>query len=58
VAFGVAEARTSQMILGRSGAEQLWGRGDMLFQMPSDRNPLQVQGYFASREELSHFLTV
>ena len=52
IAFNVASAVDSRVILDLPGAEQLLGRGDMLFLPPDAPTPLRLQGAFVSDEEL------
>ncbi len=52
IAFNVASAIDSRVILDRPGAEQLLGQGDMLFLPPDAPTPLRLQGAFVSDEEL------
>jgi len=52
IAFNVASSVDSRVILDMPGAEQLLGRGDMLFLPPDAPTPLRLQGAFASDEEL------
>ena len=52
VAFAVASLIDSRVILDQPGAEQLLGRGDMLFQAPDAPQPLRMQGTFVSDVEL------
>jgi S-DNA-T family DNA segregation ATPase FtsK/SpoIIIE len=52
IAFNVASSVDSRVILDVPGAEQLLGRGDMLFLAPDAPAPLRLQGAFVSDEEL------
>jgi len=52
IAFNVASSVDSRVILDMPGAEQLLGRGDMLFLPPDVSMPLRLQGAFVSDEEL------
>jgi len=52
IAFNVASSVDSRVILDMPGAEQLLGRGDMLFLPPDAPTPLRLQGAFVSDEEL------
>jgi S-DNA-T family DNA segregation ATPase FtsK/SpoIIIE len=52
IAFNVASSVDSRVILDMPGAEQLLGRGDMLFLPPDAPTPLRLQGTFVSDEEL------
>jgi S-DNA-T family DNA segregation ATPase FtsK/SpoIIIE len=52
IAFNVASSVDSRVILDMPGAEQLLGRGDMLFLPPDVPTPSRLQGAFVSDEEL------
>jgi S-DNA-T family DNA segregation ATPase FtsK/SpoIIIE len=52
IAFNVASSVDSRVILDMPGAEQLLGRGDMLFLPPDVATPLRLQGAHVSDEEL------
>jgi S-DNA-T family DNA segregation ATPase FtsK/SpoIIIE len=52
IAFNVASTVDSRVILDMPGAEQLLGRGDMLFLPPDAPTPQRLQGAFVSDEEL------
>jgi S-DNA-T family DNA segregation ATPase FtsK/SpoIIIE len=52
IAFNVASAVDSRVILDMPGAEHLLGQGDMLFLLPDAPTPLRLQGAFVSDEEL------
>lgn len=52
IAFNVASTVDSRVILDMPGAEQLLGRGDMLFLPPDAPTPMRLQGAFVSDEEL------
>jgi S-DNA-T family DNA segregation ATPase FtsK/SpoIIIE len=52
IAFNVASTVDSRVILDMPGAEQLLGRGDMLFLPPDAPTPLRLQGAYVSDEEL------
>lgn len=57
VAFNVASATDSRVILDMSGAEQLLSRGDMLFQPPDAPTPMRLQGTYVSDGELHRLVT-
>jgi S-DNA-T family DNA segregation ATPase FtsK/SpoIIIE len=48
MAFRVAAEVDSKVILDQSGAEELLGKGDMLFLAPGYTTPIRVQGAIAS----------
>lgn len=52
IAFNVASSVDSRVILDMAGAEQLLGRGDMLFLPPDAPTPMRLQGTFVSDKEL------
>lgn len=47
IAFRTSSRIDSQIILDQAGAEQLTGKGDMLFLDPSKKEVQRLQGYFA-----------
>jgi len=53
IAFAVAGQSDSMTILGMGGAEDLRGRGDMLFAPVGVRQPVRVQGAFVSDEAVN-----
>ena len=53
IAFAVASAMESRIILDTMGAEKLVGRGDMLFSPLGSGKPTRVQGCFISDEEVA-----
>ena len=65
IAFSVASAMESRIILDTQGAEKLVGKGDMLFAPIGEGKPKRVQGCFVSDPEVeavatyvkSHFIT-
>lgn len=52
IALQVASATDSRVILDAMGAEDLLGRGDMLYQSTSDKTPLRIQGAYVSEKEI------
>ncbi len=56
IAFAVASSVDSRVILDTPGAEQLLGRGDMLFVPPEAAEPIRLQGAFVSDVELQRLV--
>ena len=56
IAFAVASAVDSRVILDQPGAERLLGRGDMLYQAPDASAPIRMQGSYVSEAELSRLI--
>ena len=52
IAFAVASAINSRIILDQSGAEKLLGKGDMLFNPLGVNKPQRIQGCFVSDGEV------
>lgn len=52
IAFWVVSEIDSRTIIGRKGAEDLVGRGDMLYIDPSTKFPIRIQAPFISTEEI------
>lgn len=52
IAFGVVSEVDSRTILGRKGAEDLVGKGDMLYMDPKTKFPIRIQAPFVSTEEI------
>jgi S-DNA-T family DNA segregation ATPase FtsK/SpoIIIE len=50
--FAVASNTDSRVILDSTGAEQLLGKGDMLFLSPEASTPARIQGCFVSDREM------
>lgn len=53
IAFRVATAIDSRVIIDQSGADKLTGLGDMLYSTPEWPKPKRIQGCFVSTEEIS-----
>jgi len=56
IAFSVASATDSRVILDQVGAESLLGRGDMLFLNPESGHPLRMQGCWVSDKEIGELI--
>ena len=52
IAFTVASQVDSRTIIDKSGAENLIGRGDMLYNPVGSSKPIRVQGAFVSEKEV------
>ena len=57
LAFGVASGVDSRVILDTSGAENLLGRGDMLFLNPEVGNPVRAQGVMITDMEIERLVS-
>lgn len=57
IAFAVASAMESRIILDTMGAEKLVGKGDMLYAPIGSGKPLRVQGCFVSDQEVEAVAT-
>jgi S-DNA-T family DNA segregation ATPase FtsK/SpoIIIE len=56
IAFAVASQVDSRVILDSAGAEKLLGKGDMLFQSPSEIKTQRIQGAFVSDKEIERLV--
>ncbi len=56
VAFAVASAIDSRVIIDQTGAEGLLGRGDMLFQPPDGPHLRRIQGAWVEDDELDRLI--
>lgn len=56
VAFMVASGTDSRVILDKPGAENLLGRGDMLYQAPDAPAPVRLQGVYVSDPEIQRLV--
>lgn len=56
IAFRCAKRNFSETILGAGGAENLSGKGDMLFQSPQCAQVQRIQGVYISPDELERLL--
>ncbi len=57
IAFAVASAMESRIILDTAGAEKLVGRGDMLYAPLGEGKPKRVQGCFISSKEIERVVS-
>lgn len=55
IAFRVASSTNSRVVLDVPGAENLLGRGDLLFRRPSGEL-IRLQAPFMAEEEMQHYL--
>ncbi len=56
LSFSVASGMDSRVILDSVGAEQLLGKGDMLFQSPDAAAPVRAQGVFLNDSEIERIV--
>jgi S-DNA-T family DNA segregation ATPase FtsK/SpoIIIE len=56
ISFAVASGVDSRVILDVGGAENLLGRGDMLFLNPEESAPVRVQGVMISDKEIENVI--
>ena len=52
ISFQVTSKIDSRTILGEQGAEQLLGKGDMLYQKPGSSSPVRLHGAFITLKEI------
>lgn len=57
ISFAVTSLIDSRVILDQPGAENLLGRGDMLFMAPSQAGAVRLQGCFVSDREIERLTT-
>jgi len=57
LAFAVASGVDSRVILDTTGAENLLGRGDLLFLNPEVGNPIRAQGVFVTDMEIERVIS-
>ena len=55
ISFQVTSKIDSRTILGEQGAEQLLGKGDMLY-MPAGQRPIRIHGAFVKDEEVENIV--
>ncbi len=53
ISFATASGVDSRTILDQGGAENLMGKGDMLFKPVGSANPKRIQGVYASDDEIA-----
>jgi S-DNA-T family DNA segregation ATPase FtsK/SpoIIIE len=58
IAFRVVSAIDSRTILDGMGAEDLLGKGDMLYMTASTPKPIRIQGIFISTKEIERVINV
>ena len=56
ISFATASGTDSRTILDQSGAENLMGKGDMLFKPIGSSNPKRIQGVYASDDEINNIV--
>jgi S-DNA-T family DNA segregation ATPase FtsK/SpoIIIE len=56
IAFAVTSQIDSRVILDMNGAEQLLGRGDMLYMAPDAAKPIRIQGTWVSEPEVEQIV--
>ena len=52
IAMTVSTSIDSRVILDQVGAEELLGRGDMLYKSPEKSHPIRIQGLYCSNQEI------
>lgn len=57
IAFAVASSVDSRVILDTTGAENLLGRGDMLFLNPEVGSPIRAQGVYVTDMEIERLIS-
>ncbi|MBU2515212.1 DUF87 domain-containing protein [bacterium] len=56
IALSVSSAINSKIIIDRTGAEKLLGKGDMIFISPELKDGVRLQGAFISDDEIMKFM--
>ncbi|HID53549.1 MAG TPA: DNA translocase FtsK, partial [Anaerolineae bacterium] len=57
ISFAVASSTDSRVILDSTGADQLLGKGDMLFLAPDAPAPVRIQGVFVNDHEIDRIVS-
>jgi len=57
ISFAVSSSVDSRVVLDMVGAEQLLGRGDMLYMAPDTAKPIRIQGSYVSDEEIERVVS-
>ena len=57
ISFAVASSIDSRTILDQTGAEKLFGNGDMLYYPQGESVPIRLQGVFVTDKEISNITT-
>ncbi|MEJ2488062.1 MAG: DNA translocase FtsK, partial [Anaerolineales bacterium] len=57
ISFAVASGIDSRVILDTTGAENLLGRGDMLFLSPEEGTPVRAQGVIITDKEIERVIS-
>lgn len=56
IALSVSSSINSKIIIDRTGAEKLLGKGDMIFISPEEKDGIRLQGAFISDDEIMKFM--
>jgi S-DNA-T family DNA segregation ATPase FtsK/SpoIIIE len=56
IALSVSSAINSKIIIDRTGAEKLLGKGDMIYISPEMKDGIRLQGAYISDEEIMSFM--
>jgi len=56
LSYQVAQRNDSRVILDMNGAEQLLGKGDMLFLPPGEPKPIRIQNAFVTTDEIERLI--
>ena len=58
IAFQVSSAINSRIILDKSGAERLIGKGDMLLSLSTEQDLIRIQGAYITEEEIKKIISI